>query len=215
MIRLEEKAGILRKIKRIAEEGGEFDFTVCILKHMGAHHNEDWEECLAELAQEGYLERVSCKYKKQKNSYSFKVGDKVRVKEGVVCPRYGFADSWRSPADVGVVKEVRGDTLEVQFPEASCVYSCYALEMELALEWEDITRQCKAKLQGEGGVIYVYAPNCDYPILILGERAVKWWCVGGQAPSAQAGANRDWIDYKVQFGSSSEWGAFQIFRLIK
>lgn len=67
---------------------------------------------------------------------TFKVGDKVRVKEGITSTMYGFADGWRSREDIGEVGEIKRENLRVKFPKASIIYTCLASEMEIVPEEE-------------------------------------------------------------------------------
>lgn len=78
----------------------------------------------------------------------FKVGDKVKVKESVSKPKWGWDAVTHK--DIGVVEGVRGDKLEVNFPvfcDGRYNWSALASEMEFAPElkeeWVDVTRECK------------------------------------------------------------------------
>ncbi len=77
-------------------------------------------------------------------SHTFKIGDKIKVKDSIVKPTYGFAAGWESSEDIGIIVEIKGGELKVKFPNAPQLYYCYAPEMELAYKdkWQDVTDAC-------------------------------------------------------------------------
>lgn len=142
----------------------------------------------------------------------FKVGDRVKVKESVEKPRYGWGDAV-THKDIGVVKEVHEDRLEVNFPtfmEGRYNWSAHALEMELAPEpeeeWVDVTRECTLD--------FLHAFSCEaggeYIQLCHGKVAVACFGFDGQwQPSESA------VDYKIEQVQERYLGTLGTFRILK
>jgi len=153
--------------------------------------------------------------KEEKYVNPFKVGDRVKVKESVPRPKYGWGSLGTvTHSSIGVVKEVRGDRLEVNFPtftEGEYNWAAYAPEMEPAPEpkeeWVDVTRECTLK--------FLHASSCaenggEYIRIIYKGQDIACLGLGGYwLPSSCLSS------YKIELVKEGYLGALSTFRILK